>query len=173
MGGLIIGPKGATLQKLRAQSGAYIEVPKDAMEPCANVIGRPENVAEAKRLILEILYPKKNRDEDKEPQGTRVKFPVKKEAYGRIIGKKGATLKKLQQEFNVRIVLPHQGDSSNIVEVFGEIDNIQNAVKRIHELASAKQNFGGNNSQKRRNQQSNRPTSNTSKPIPQRTTNTL
>lgn len=59
--GLIIGPKGATLQKLRAQSGAYIEVPKDAMEPCANVIGRPENVAEAKRLILEILYPKKNR----------------------------------------------------------------------------------------------------------------
>lgn len=59
--GLIIGSKGSTLLKIRAESSAFIEIPKDALEPCAIITGRPENVARARALIMEILYPKKNR----------------------------------------------------------------------------------------------------------------
>jgi len=58
--GLVIGRKGSTLQKIRVESGAFIEIPKNAPEACAVITGRPECVAAAKEKITAIIYPKKN-----------------------------------------------------------------------------------------------------------------
>ena len=72
-----------------------------------------------------------------------VKCPVNKQKHGLVVGKRGATLKKIQKDFNVTIKMPQQGESdSHVIQIFGEIDNIQKAVSRIHEITSNKPNQG-------------------------------
>ena len=92
----IIGAGGATINRIRAESGARIDLQRGS--DIVELRGTPEQIATAKRLILEIV------DERRSVRTATVR--VDPSFYGLIIGPRGSTLHQLESDHNVRINVP-------------------------------------------------------------------
>jgi len=49
--GLVVGPKGATIKRIQAETGTYIVTPSRGTDPVFEVVGSPDNVERARREI--------------------------------------------------------------------------------------------------------------------------
>jgi predicted PilT family ATPase len=86
--GSLIGKGGATINKLRNETKANIEL--DRTSCLVKVNGKEQNVLEAKRAILQLIA-------DREAENYQVKLAITRECIPVIIGQKGVKIREIRQ----------------------------------------------------------------------------
>jgi len=159
--GAVIGPKGKSLEDIREETFTNIIVPT-AEEASENIVitGRKESVETAKEKVLKLVAEAEERDaarhrereqKEKEKQDkakqegeerkkreagwTTANLTIAKDRHGLIVGKSGSTIKELS-ESGVKITIPHRDAADSIVKVYGPIDAVDAAVRKILEITT-------------------------------------
>ncbi|XP_013777605.1 RNA-binding protein MEX3B-like [Limulus polyphemus] len=141
----IVGRQGCKIKALRAKTNTYIKTPVRGEEPVFVVTGRKEDVCAAKREILsaaehfsQIRAQRKNNQNgalapgpnSNIPGQTTIQVRVPYRVVGLVVGPKGATIKRIQQQTNTYIVTPSR-DKEPVFEVTGLPENVESAQKEI------------------------------------------
>jgi len=140
----IVGRQGCKIKALRAKTNTYIKTPVRGEEPVFVVTGRKEDVSAAKREILsaaehfsQIRASRKGGSANGGPCAPapvpgqitiQVRVPYR--VVGLVVGPKGATIKRIQQQTHTYIVTPSR-DKDPVFEVTGLPDNVQMAKREI------------------------------------------
>merc|ERR1712232_396751 len=103
--GAIIGSRGAKIAEVRAQSGAKVQVEKQ--ENCCKVLlaGTEEAVERAKKLVKKLVEEgqERARHGGHGRGGSAQNVDVPRSLVGRVIGKGGETIQRIQKESGARI----------------------------------------------------------------------
>jgi len=140
----IVGRQGCKIKALRAKTNTYIKTPVRGEEPVFVVTGRKEDVAMAKREILSAAeYFSQIRASRKGVSGTglscaptpvpgqiTIQVSVPYRVVGLVVGPKGATIKRIQQQTQTYIVTPSR-EKDPVFEVTGLPENVQQAKREI------------------------------------------
>merc|ERR1719297_671730 len=142
----IVGRQGCKIKALRAKTNTYIKTPVRGEEPVFVVTGRKEDVSCAKREILsaaehfsQIRASRKNNINStlafgqivaNTPGQTTISVRVPYRVVGLVVGPKGATIKRIQQQTHTYIVTPSR-DKEPVFEVTGLPENVEMARKEI------------------------------------------
>ncbi|XP_042660557.1 RNA-binding E3 ubiquitin-protein ligase MEX3C [Tyto alba] len=141
----IVGRQGCKIKALRAKTNTYIKTPVRGEEPIFVVTGRKEDVAMAKREILSaaehfsMIRASRNKNSPalgglpctpNLPGQTTVQVRVPYRVVGLVVGPKGATIKRIQQQTHTYIVTPSR-DKEPIFEVTGMPENVDRAREEI------------------------------------------
>ncbi|NXP96179.1 MEX3C ligase, partial [Passerina amoena] len=135
---------GCKIKALRAKTNTYIKTPVRGEEPVFVVTGRREDVATAKREILSAAEHfsliRASRGRAAGPGGpccvpalpgqTTVQVRVPYRVVGLVVGPKGATIKRIQQQTHTYIVTPSR-DKEPVFEVTGMPENVDRAREEI------------------------------------------
>ena len=137
---------GCKIKALRAKTNTYIKTPVRGEEPVFVVTGRKEDVALAKREILsaadhfsQIRASRKSNINStlavgqlivNTPGQSTVQVRVPYQVVGLVVGPKGATIKRIQQQTHTYIVTPSR-DKEPVFEVTGLPGNVKAARKEI------------------------------------------
>ncbi|KAK8971402.1 hypothetical protein KSP40_PGU009726 [Platanthera guangdongensis] len=148
--GVIIGKSGDTIRYLQTNSGAKIQITKDAnTDPHSStrlveLVGTLESISKAEQLIRDVLAESDAGGSPSlvargfiTPGGEQLEIQIPNEKVGVIIGKGGETIKNLQRKSGARMQLlpPHlpDGDSSKerIVRIVGNKKQVESARELI------------------------------------------
>ena len=137
---------GCKIKALRAKTNTYIKTPVRGEEPVFVVTGRKEDVGLAKNEILsaaahfsQIRATRKNNINStlalgqmmaNTPGQTTIQVRVPYRVVGLVVGPKGATIKRIQQQTHTYIVTPSR-DKEPVFEVTGGPENVEMARKDI------------------------------------------
>ncbi|XP_041956228.1 RNA-binding E3 ubiquitin-protein ligase MEX3C [Alosa sapidissima] len=144
----IVGRQGCKIKALRAKTNTYIKTPVRGEEPVFVVTGRKEDVAMAKREILSAAehfsHIRASRNKAGPlttaapglsgaptlPGQTTIQVRVPYRVVGLVVGPKGATIKRIQQQTHTYIVTPSR-DKEPVFEVTGMPENVDRAREEI------------------------------------------
>lgn len=144
----IVGRQGCKIKALRAKTNTYIKTPVRGEEPVFVVTGRKEDVAKAKKEILSAAeHFSQIRASRKSnlggilgltPPGPPLLLPgqvtiqvrVPYRVVGLVVGPKGATIKRIQQQTHTYIVTPSR-EKDPVFEVTGQPENVELARQEI------------------------------------------
>lgn len=151
----IVGRQGSKIKGLRAKTNTYIKTPVRGEEPVFVVTGRKEDVLAAKHEILSAaqhfthlrLQRKNNMVGDAvsgilntnsqqtapaplSPGHTTIHVRVPYKVVGLVVGPRGATIKRIQQETNTYIITPSR-EKQPVFEITGFPENVESAKKEI------------------------------------------
>lgn len=142
----IVGRQGCKIKALRAKTNTYIKTPVRGEEPIFVVTGRKEDVIAAKREILQAaehfsqIRARRSQGQigpglpgqppPAIPGQTMLQVRVPYRVVGLVVGPKGATIKRIQQQTNTYIVTPSR-DNEPVFEVTGLPDNVERAKEEI------------------------------------------
>lgn len=140
---------GCKIKALRAKTNTYIKTPVRGEEPVFVVTGRKEDVAKAKREILsaaehfsQIRASRKTNlggllgglsppgPPANVPGQVTIQVRVPYRVVGLVVGPKGATIKRIQQQTHTYIVTPSR-DKEPVFEVTGMPENVEAARREI------------------------------------------
>ena len=135
--GMVIGTAGSTVKQMMSESKTKMNLVQDSSSNTGadkplRIVGERENVLKAKEMVLHLIN-----------QGGAPSFVdlhVPKFAVGMIIGNRGATINKLQDEYGVRIqIKPDQNPEGNyrVCQILGEPNKYQNAAQKVLDLVAA------------------------------------
>ncbi|CAI9568005.1 unnamed protein product [Staurois parvus] len=117
----IVGRQGCKIKALRAKTNTYIKTPVRGEEPVFVVTGRKEDVAMARREIISaaehfsMIRASRNKNAlnggsvpgpPNLPGQTTIQVRVPYRVVGLVVGPKGATIKRIQQQTHTYIVTP-------------------------------------------------------------------
>merc|ERR1719189_1222593 len=139
MVGAIIGRGGATIRAITQQSRARVDVHRKlehsaALEKAITVYGQPENCTAACKRIMEVM------EEERINTGKSTEMELKVLAHnnliGRIIGKSGATIKKIMEDTDTKITVSSISDISSfnperVITIKGAIPDISRAESEV------------------------------------------
>ncbi|XP_030918059.1 RNA-binding protein MEX3D, partial [Geospiza fortis] len=138
-------PAGCKIKALRAKTNTYIKTPVRGEEPVFIVTGRKEDVEMAKREILSaaehfsMIRATRNKvngltgalqGPPNLPGQTTIQVRVPYRVVGLVVGPKGATIKRIQQQTHTYIVTPSR-DKEPVFEVTGMPENVDRAREEI------------------------------------------
>lgn len=149
----IVGRQGCKIKALRAKTNTYIKTPVRGEEPVFVVTGRKEDVGMAKREILsaaehfsQIRASRRNSSVSSSssvttagpngppspstPGQVTIQVRVPYRVVGLVVGPKGATIKRIQQQTHTYIVTPSR-DKEPVFEVTGLPENVEKAKMEI------------------------------------------
>lgn len=144
----IVGRQGCKIKALRAKTNTYIKTPVRGEEPVFVVTGRREDVAMARREIISaaehfsMIRASRNKNTSLNGSGTPIPGPpnlpgqttiqvrVPYRVVGLVVGPKGATIKRIQQQTHTYIVTPSR-DKEPVFEVTGMPENVDRAREEI------------------------------------------
>ncbi|KAG7473907.1 hypothetical protein MATL_G00101020 [Megalops atlanticus] len=145
----IVGRQGCKIKALRTKTNTYIKTPVRGEEPVFLVTGRREDVAMARREIISaaehfsLIRASRNKNASLNggagasvpgppslPGQTTVQVRVPYRVVGLVVGPKGATIKRIQQQTHTYIVTPSR-DKEPIFEVTGMPENVDRAREEI------------------------------------------
>ncbi|XP_041661611.1 RNA-binding protein MEX3B [Cheilinus undulatus] len=144
----IVGRQGCKIKALRAKTNTYIKTPVRGEEPVFVVTGRKEDVAMARREIISaaehfsMIRASRNKNNSFSRSSTPVPGPpnlpgqttiqvrVPYRVVGLVVGPKGATIKRIQQQTHTYIVTPSR-DKEPVFEVIGMPENVDRAREEI------------------------------------------
>ncbi|XP_061116396.1 RNA-binding protein MEX3B [Conger conger] len=143
----IVGRQGCKIKALRAKTNTYIKTPVRGEQPVFVVTGRKEDVAMAKREILlaaehfSLIRASRNKAGPLTAPGpglpgpslagqTTIQVRVPYRVVGLVVGPKGATIKRIQQQTHTYIVTPSR-DKEPVFEVTGMPENVDRAREEI------------------------------------------
>ncbi|CAL8249308.1 unnamed protein product [Merluccius merluccius] len=145
----IVGRQGCKIKALRAKTNTYIKTPVRGEQPVFVVTGRKEDVAMAKREILSaaehfsLIRASRNKAGPLSvvagpglpgaptlPGQTTIQVRVPYRVVGLVVGPKGATIKRIQQQTHTYIVTPSR-DKEPVFEVTGMPENVDRAREEI------------------------------------------
>ncbi|XP_049638219.1 RNA-binding protein MEX3A [Suncus etruscus] len=138
----IVGRQGCKIKALRAKTNTYIKTPVRGEEPVFMVTGRREDVATARREIISAAEHFSMIRASRNKSGTafsvapalpgqvtiRVRVPYR--VVGLVVGPKGATIKRIQQQTNTYIITPSR-DRDPVFEITGAPGNVERAREEI------------------------------------------
>merc|ERR1711981_53880 len=110
----IIGHKGGVISKFRTDFDVNIQLPKrnDPEQSTIKITGYESNAIKARDAIMKKI-------EEYESM-TKEEVRIDSRVHSMIIGRKGTGIRKIQQEYNVEIKLPREGDPNpNMVIIMG------------------------------------------------------
>lgn len=136
----IVGRQGCKIKALRAKTNTYIKTPVRGEEPVFVVTGRPEDVIEAKKEIecaaehfTQIRASRRHSQGGVPAPGHVTKYVrVPLRVVGLVVGPKGATIKRIQQDTHTYIITPSR-EREPIFEVTGLPHNVEAARKEIEQ----------------------------------------
>jgi len=141
----IVGRQGSKIKALRAKSNTYIKTPMRGEDPIFVVTGRQEDVAKAAQDIMsaaehftQIRACRKNQPNgafapgppSNTPGSVTKQVTVPYRVVGLVVGPKGATIKRIQQNTQTYIVTPSR-EKDPIFEVTGMPQNVLAAEQEI------------------------------------------
>ncbi|XP_005992004.1 RNA-binding protein MEX3B [Latimeria chalumnae] len=141
----IVGRQGCKIKALRAKTNTYIKTPVRGENPVFIVTGRKEDVEMAKREILSaaehfsMIRATRNKSNGLTgpvpgppnlPGQTTIQVRVPYRVVGLVVGPKGATIKRIQQQTHTYIVTPSR-DKEPVFEVTGMPENVDRAREEI------------------------------------------
>lgn len=144
----IVGRQGCKIKALRAKTNTYIKTPVRGEQPVFVVTGRKEDVVMAKREILSaaehfsLIRASRNKAGPMAAAGpglpaapslpgqTTIQVRVPYRVVGLVVGPKGATIKRIQQQTHTYIVTPSR-DKEPVFEVTGMPENVDRAREEI------------------------------------------
>ncbi|KAL0979820.1 hypothetical protein UPYG_G00190160 [Umbra pygmaea] len=142
----IVGRQGCKIKALRAKTNTYIKTPVRGEQPVFVVTGRKEDVAMAKQEILSaaehfsLIRASRNKigslaaaglsGAPSLPGQTTIQVRVPYRVVGLVVGPKGATIKRIQQQTHTYIVTPSR-DKEPVFEVTGMPENVDRAREEI------------------------------------------
>ncbi|XP_026565617.1 RNA-binding protein MEX3B isoform X2 [Pseudonaja textilis] len=141
----IVGRQGCKIKALRAKTNTYIKTPVRGEEPLFVVTGRKEDVAMARREIISaaehfsMIRASRNKSTvlngsvpspPNLPGQTTIQVRVPYRVVGLVVGPKGATIKRIQQQTHTYIVTPSR-DKEPVFEVTGMPENVDRAREEI------------------------------------------
>ncbi|KAL0189606.1 hypothetical protein M9458_016705, partial [Cirrhinus mrigala] len=135
------------IKALRAKTNTYIKTPVRGEEPVFVVTGRREDVAMARREIISaaehfsMIRASRNKNSSLNgnatvpgppnlPGQTTIQVRVPYRVVGLVVGPKGATIKRIQQQTHTYIVTPSR-DKEPVFEVTGMPENVDRAREEI------------------------------------------
>ncbi|NXF16109.1 MEX3B protein, partial [Rhodinocichla rosea] len=136
---------GCKIKALRAKTNTYIKTPVRGEEPLFVVTGRKEDVAMARREIISaaehfsMIRASRNKNTALNgtvpgppnlPGQTTIQVRVPYRVVGLVVGPKGATIKRIQQQTHTYIVTPSR-DKEPVFEVTGMPENVDRAREEI------------------------------------------
>jgi len=146
----IVGRQGCKIKALRTKTNAYIKTPVRGEEPVFVVTGRKDDVDSAKfEILCAADHFSQIRAQRKNPLFTvhnlannlissacntagqctiHVRVPYR--VVGLVVGPKGATIKRIQQQTSTYIITPSR-EKEPVFDVTGLPDNVQTARKEI------------------------------------------
>uniref|UniRef100_A0A8C9XEE4 Mex-3 RNA binding family member D n=1 Tax=Sander lucioperca TaxID=283035 RepID=A0A8C9XEE4_SANLU len=136
----IVGRQGCKIKALRAKTNTYIKTPVRGEEPVFIVTGRREDVEMAKREIVSAAEHfsmiRASRCASSLPGPphlpgqTTIQVRVPYRVVGLVVGPKGATIKRIQQQTHTYIVTPSR-EKDPVFEVTGMPENVDRAREEI------------------------------------------
>merc|ERR1712088_1058124 len=129
----IIGQKGMGVREMMNTYDVNIRVPsQEAKSDLVIISGVPSNVEAAKVGLAEKLAELEAEKEEKIKNSFVVRVCVAPEYHPKIIGRKGAVITKLRDDFKVNIQLPKkEGDSQEEITITGLEENAEAAKNEI------------------------------------------
>ncbi|XP_013930865.1 PREDICTED: RNA-binding protein MEX3B, partial [Thamnophis sirtalis] len=137
---------GCKIKALRAKTNTYIKTPVRGEEPLFVVTGRKEDVAMARREIISaaehfsMIRASRNKNTvlngsvpspPNLPGQTTIQVRVPYRVVGLVVGPKGATIKRIQQQTHTYIVTPSRDKEPPVFEVTGMPENVDRAREEI------------------------------------------
>ncbi|XP_066511723.1 RNA-binding protein MEX3B-like [Hoplias malabaricus] len=142
----IVGRQGCKIKALRAKTNTYIKTPVRGEDPVFIVTGRREDVEMAKREIISAAehFSMIRASRCKAGAGgggslpgpphlpgqTTIQVRVPYRVVGLVVGPKGATIKRIQQQTHTYIVTPSR-EKDPVFEVTGMPENVDRAREEI------------------------------------------
>uniref|UniRef100_A0A1I7YN26 RING-type domain-containing protein n=1 Tax=Steinernema glaseri TaxID=37863 RepID=A0A1I7YN26_9BILA len=136
----IVGRQGCKIKALRAKTNTYIKTPVRGEDPTFVVTGRAEDVMEAKREIecaaehfTQIRASRRHSQGGAPAPGhvtAYVRVPLR--VVGLVVGPKGATIKRIQQDTHTYIITPSR-EREPVFEVTGLPQNVASARREIEQ----------------------------------------
>jgi len=120
---LLIGKQGATINKLRTDTGAGIDIDGNIVK----VYGAEDKVAAAKEAILELLTAAEAKQ-----AGSKVLI-LPPNSIAIIIGSKGSTVRELQEKTGVRFDFDRVHNKCSLK---GSVEGVGEAVRLVHDILS-------------------------------------
>ncbi|TFK11078.1 tensin-4 [Platysternon megacephalum] len=146
--GAIIGKEGLTIKNLTKQTQSKVDIHRKenagAAEKPITIHASPEGCSEACRMILDIMQ--KEADETKSSEEVPLKILAHNSLVGRLIGKEGRNLKKIEQDTGTKITISPLQDLTiynpeRTITVKGSIEACSNAeVEIMKKLREAYEN---------------------------------
>lgn len=135
----IIGKRGAIISTIRSKFDVQIQVPEQNRNNSGNeqaqqandiitVIGYEQNANKAKEYILKLVQEYKDM--------TTEQVTINNRIHSRIIGSKGANIKRIMHQFKVDIKFPRtqNGENPDTVTITGAKDNVEECKQHLLEL---------------------------------------
>ncbi|KAL4829086.1 hypothetical protein H8958_020608 [Nasalis larvatus] len=141
-GGCVWAAACCKIKALRAKTNTYIKTPVRGEEPVFMVTGRREDVATARREIISaaehfsMIRASRNKSgaafgvAPALPGQVTIRVRVPYRVVGLVVGPKGATIKRIQQQTNTYIITPSR-DRDPVFEITGAPGNVERAREEI------------------------------------------
>jgi len=139
--GRIIGSRGAQITEVRQQSGARVSIEKSDDSCKVQISGTPEQVDRARRMIISLAD--EGHSTRRGDAGDHMEVPLS--MVGRVIGRGGDTIQRLQRESGAQIDVNTNDGDPCMVRISGSRDACSHARFLIAELlgGGSGQNGGG------------------------------
>lgn len=132
---------GSKIKELRARTGTYIKTPVRDEDPVFIITGRKGDIETAKQEILATanhfsqirasrLYGSAGAKGDTNQDCVTIQVSVPYDVVGLVVGPKGATIKRIQQDTHTYIVTPSR-DQKPVFQISGAAENVEEAKKEI------------------------------------------
>lgn len=125
----LIGPKGESIQKLRDDFAAVqISFPDvGAKSDIVKLRGPKDDVDKVARTMNKMY-------KELQESNYQVKVPIFKQFHKFIIGKGGATIRKIRSEHNTRVELPESGSESDVITITGKKADVEKAKAEVQRI---------------------------------------
>jgi len=131
--GAVIGRGGENIKIITQETGAKIKMPdRDSDSNTVVIIGSTEAVQQAKAAIAQLI--EKGFSDITHANHTMATITVHRDSIGTLVGTRGATIKKIQEECKVKINVPKSSDEFIICSLVGEASDIINCRIRIEAM---------------------------------------
>jgi len=127
----LIGPKGENIQKIRDDfASVQISFPElGSKSDIVKLRGPKQDVDKCASLLTKM-------HKELHEANYQVKVPIFKQFHKYIIGKGGATIKKIRQDTDTKVDLPESGSDSDMITITGKKANVEKAQKQIQQIQS-------------------------------------
>jgi polyribonucleotide nucleotidyltransferase len=138
----IVGTRGQDVRHLADKHNISIEVPRPELNhDKITLFGPPANCEEAKEELERRLLELEAEREERELRNYTEVIHIDSKHHPNIIGRKGATINKIREDYGVRIQLPEKDHShSDDIKIIGYEHQVHAAMdailKIVHELVS-------------------------------------
>merc|ERR1719361_3145453 len=139
----IIGKKGDGVRALMNLHDVNIKVPSSEEQSNTIVVtGAPANVEKAKEDLEARIRGLEDEKADKELKSYEIQIDIKPEYHPKIIGRKGAVITKLRNDYEVNIQLPKKDDpDASIITITGYEKNALEAKAAIQKIVGDFENL--------------------------------